>query len=59
MQPLDPRSAISQLGRQLITTRLAEALILGGIDRGGLAEDPINLFADRLMRAGRARRSSD
>ena len=52
-QPLKPGAAIDQLGRQLITTRIAVELILAGVDLSSLAKHPLDLLTDRLVRTGR------
>ncbi len=52
LKSLTPRTTISQLGRQLITTPLAEQFVLTCIDLGGLAQHPVDFLTDRLIRAG-------
>ena len=49
LEPLAARDRIGQLGRQLVAARVAEALVLGGIDRVGLGQDPVDLLADLLV----------
>jgi len=55
-QTRNPRPTISQLGRQLVAAAGAEPLVFGGVDRDGLAEDPVNLFTNRCVRARRRAR---
>lgn len=50
------RARISELGGQLVAAAVAEALVLGGVGRGGLAEDLLDLVADRRVAAVRGRR---
>lgn len=54
-QPLPARTRITELDRQLIATRLAEALVLLGVGLGGLGEHPLDLRPDRGVASRRPR----
>ncbi len=49
-QPRSPRPRIAQLAWQLVTARLAQPLIVGGVGRGGLLQHRLDLGADRRIR---------
>ena len=54
-QALHHATAGIPLGRQLISARVAQALILGGVRIGRLREHPLDLLADRGVAARRPR----
>jgi hypothetical protein len=55
-QPLPARARVSELERQLVAARLAQAPVLLGVRLRGLGEHPLDLRPDRGVAARRPRR---